>query len=147
MVDQAAEDRPPPDPAADRLGDSCVRAWRMQLQGSMRPLPVVRQRVLGKDVAQVSSSEDQHPVGDLGADGQHEAFGEAVRPRTPRRDLEYFDPRVRQDRVERSRKLTGPIADEEPEPGGTFARSMTRLRACCVVQGPSGCPVTPSTCR
>jgi hypothetical protein len=28
----------------------------------------------------------RHPVGDLGADGQDEAFGEAVRPRTPRRD-------------------------------------------------------------
>ena len=24
--------------------------------------------------------------------------------------------------------------------------SMTRLRACCVVQGPSGCAVTPRTC-
>ena len=26
-------------------------------------------------------------------------------------------------------------------------RSITSLRACCVVHGPSGCPVTPSTCR
>jgi hypothetical protein len=29
----------------------------------------------------MSLTEDQHPVGDLGPDRQHEAFGEAVRPR------------------------------------------------------------------
>ena len=33
-----------------------------------------------------------------------------------RGDLEYFDPRVRHDRVERCRELSGPIADEEPKP-------------------------------
>src|SRR4051794_33755194 len=38
--------------------------------------------VNGKDVAQVPLTEDQHPVGDLGPDRQHEAFGETVRPRT-----------------------------------------------------------------
>jgi len=37
--------------------------------------------VLGQDPAEVPLAEDQHPVGDLGADGQHEALGEAVRPR------------------------------------------------------------------
>jgi hypothetical protein len=31
--------------------------------------------------------DGQRPVGEFGADGQHEACGEAVRPRTPRRDL------------------------------------------------------------
>jgi hypothetical protein len=36
----------------------------------------------------VPLTEDQHPVGDLGPDRQHQAFGEAVRPRTPRRDLD-----------------------------------------------------------
>ena len=35
------------------------------MQRSMRPLPVVVLRVLGKDVAQVSLAEDQHPVGEL----------------------------------------------------------------------------------
>ncbi len=70
--------------------------------------------VLGKHAAQVLLAEDQHPVGDLGAYGQHEAFGEAVRARTPRRDLNHLDARVRQGRVERGRELPGPIADEEP---------------------------------
>jgi len=78
-------------------------------------------RVPGEHTAQVSLAEDQHPVGDLGADGQREAFREAVCPRTPRRDLDHLDARVRQDRVERGRELPGPVADEEPEPGGMFA--------------------------
>ena len=56
-------------------------------------------------------AEDQHPVGALGVDCQHEAFGEAVRPRTERRDLDHLDARVRQDRVERTRELTGPAAN------------------------------------
>jgi hypothetical protein len=43
---------------------------------------------------------------------------EAVRPRTPRRDLDHFDTGVRQDRVERRRELPGAVADEEPESGG-----------------------------
>ena len=52
-------------------------------------------RVLGKHAAQVSLTEDQHPVGDPGADGRHEAFREAVCARTPRRDLDHLDARVR----------------------------------------------------
>ena len=51
----------------------------------MRPRGVVVGGVTGKDLAQVSLAEDQHPVGDLGPHCQDEAFGEAVRPRTPRR--------------------------------------------------------------
>jgi hypothetical protein len=31
--------------------------------------------------AEVPLAEDQHPVCEFGADRQHEAFGEAVRPR------------------------------------------------------------------
>src|SRR5687767_363441 len=87
-----------------------------QPQRPMRPPGVVVGGVHGKHLAQVPLAEDQHPVGDLGSDSQHEAFGEAVRPRTTRRDLDHLDTRVRHDRVERSRKLTGPIADEEPKP-------------------------------
>src|SRR3954470_21897535 len=63
-------------------------------------------------------AEDQHSVGDLGPDGQHDAFGEGVRAWTLRRDLDHLDAGVRQDRIERRRELPGPVADEEPEPGG-----------------------------
>ena len=64
----------------DRLGDRCLRAGRTQLPRSMRPLPVMVQRILREDTAQMSLAEDQHPVGDLGPHRQDEAFGEAVRP-------------------------------------------------------------------
>jgi hypothetical protein len=37
--------------------------------------------VHGKHLTQLPLPEDQHPVGDLSADRQHEAFGEAVRAR------------------------------------------------------------------
>ena len=84
----------------------------------MRPRGVVVRGVLCKHFVQVLLAEDQHPVGDLGPDREDEAFGEAVRPRTPRRDLDHLDARICHDRVERGRELTGPVADEEPEPAG-----------------------------
>ena len=65
--------------------------------------------------------EDQHAVGEFGADGQYEAFGEAVRSRAPRRDLDHFDTGIDQYRVERGRELSGSVADDEPEPGNVFA--------------------------
>ena len=113
----------------------------------MRSCGVVVGGVPGKHLTEVPLAEEQHPVGDLGADGQHEAFGEAVRPRTPWRDRHHRDARVRHHRVERTRVLTGPIADQEPKPGGVLAEVHDEVAGLLVVQGPSGCAVTPSTCR
>ncbi len=63
-----------------RIGSGTgVRVWRAEVQRSVRPLSVVVHRVSGERPAQVSLAEDQHLVGELGADGQHEAFGVAVR--------------------------------------------------------------------
>ncbi len=90
-------------------------------QRSMRPLPVVMRRVLGQDAAQVSFPEDQHPVGEFGTDGQYEAFGEAVRARTPGRDLDYFDIGILQYGIERVGELAGAVADEETEPADVVA--------------------------
>ena len=129
----------------DRLGNRRCRARRSQPQRSMRPRGVVVGGVPGKHPAQVPLTEDQYPVGDLGPDGQHEAFGEAVRPRAPRRDLDHFDSRIGQHGVERCRELSGPIADQEPEPGDVFAEVHDEVAACWVVQWPSGCAVTPRT--
>ena len=92
----------------------------------MRPLHVVVRGVLGQDPAEVPLAEDQHAVGQLGADGQHEALGEAVRPRTARRDLDHLDTGIGQYRVERGRELAGAIADEEPEPAGGGRSTSTR---------------------
>jgi hypothetical protein len=85
----------------------------MQLQRSMRPLPVVVRRVLGEDAAQVSFPEDQHSVGEFGTDSQHEAFGEAVRARALGRDLDYLDTGVVQHGFERVRELSGAVANKE----------------------------------
>jgi hypothetical protein len=46
----------------------------------MRPACVVGRGIQGKHLAEVLLAEDQHAVGEFGADGQYEAFGEAVRP-------------------------------------------------------------------
>ena len=81
VVDQPAEDWSTADPAIDRLGDRRLRARWTQLEGSMRPLSVVVRGVLGQHPAEVPLSEDQHPVGEFGAECQYEAFGEAVRSR------------------------------------------------------------------
>jgi hypothetical protein len=43
----------------------------MQLQRSMWSLRVVVRGIQGKHSAQVWFPEDQHPVGEFGADGQH----------------------------------------------------------------------------
>src|SRR5689334_11699139 len=87
----------------------------------MRPRGVVVGGVPDKNQAQMPLTEDQHPVGDLGSHCQDEAFGEAVRARTARRNFDHLDTRVRQDLVERRRELPGPIADEEPEPVDVLA--------------------------
>jgi hypothetical protein len=58
----------------------------------MRPLHVVVRGVLGQHLAEVSLAEDQYPVGEFGPEGQHKAFGEAVRPRTAGRDLDHSIP-------------------------------------------------------
>ena len=113
----------------------------------MGPLGVVVRGVLGQHPAQVSLAEDQYPIGDFGADGQHEAFGKAVRPRTAGRDHDHLDPRIGQHRVERGRELSRAIANEEPEPSDVLAEVHHEVAGLLGGQGPSGCPVTPRTCR
>jgi hypothetical protein len=72
----------------DWLGNMRFRARRAQLQRSMRPLRVVVPGVLGKHPAEVSLPEDQQTIGHLSPKRQHDAFGEAVRPRTAGRALD-----------------------------------------------------------
>jgi hypothetical protein len=70
----------------------------------------------------VSLAEDQDAIGEFESGGQDESFGEAVCSRTPRWNLHGVDPRASQDSVERGCELTGPVADEEPECGGTLVK-------------------------
>jgi hypothetical protein len=103
----------------------------------MRSLQVVVRGVLGQYPAEVPLAEDQHAVGEFGADGQHEAFGEAVRPWTSWRDLDHLDTRVREHpRRTRPRTVprdrvpgtgTGRRGRRDPSPGcGPAASSRVR---------------------
>ena len=60
----------------------------------------------------------QHPVGDLGSDGEHEPFRKSIRSRAAGRDLHGLNTGAGQDCVKRCGELPGPITDQEPEPGG-----------------------------
>ncbi len=73
----------------------------------------------------MSFSEDQHPVGEFGADGQHEAFGETVCARALGRDLDHLDTGIVQRGVERVRELSGAVADQQPEPRRPLEDALT----------------------
>jgi hypothetical protein len=51
-----------------------------ELPAAMRSPPVVMGLVLGQDSSQMPFAEDQHPVGDLCAGGEHEPFRISVAP-------------------------------------------------------------------
>jgi hypothetical protein len=77
----------------------------------------------GKHPTHVSLPEDQHPVGDLDPHRQHEPLGEAVRPRTPWRDLHHLNTAsARTASNDAACELPGPIANQEPEPDSTFTK-------------------------
>jgi hypothetical protein len=138
LVDQSAEDGSAPDPAVDRLGDKRFRTRRAQLQRSMRPPRVVVHGIPGKHPTKVLLAEDQHAVGEFGADGQYEAFGEAVRPRTARRDFDNLDAGIGQHGVERGRELPGTVANQEPKPANLLAEVHDEVASLLRGPGPVG---------
>jgi len=89
LVDQASKDRLASDPLLGKVRDGMIGAWREKPKRSMWPPTVVVGAVAGEDGPQVPLAEDQDAVGEFGSGGQHEAFGEAVRPGTARRDARY----------------------------------------------------------
>jgi hypothetical protein len=83
---------------------------------------VVVPGVLGENRPQARFAEDQHPVGDLGPDGEDEPFGVSVRARTVRRDLRCRDAGAGHGRVEGAGELPGAVADQEPEVRGPVTK-------------------------
>jgi hypothetical protein len=63
-------------------------------QRDLAAQPILLRGIQGKYPTKVSLAEDQHRVSELGADGQDEAFGEAVRPRAAWWDLDHLEPMV-----------------------------------------------------
>jgi hypothetical protein len=76
------------------LGFYAARSYSL-----MGPPSVVMGLILGRDRPQMPLAEDEHPVGDLGAGGEHEPFRVSVRGRAAGRDLHGFDTSSGQDRV------------------------------------------------
>src|SRR3954447_10297669 len=113
----------------------------------MRAVVIVVRGVLGEHLAQVTFTEDQHAVGELGADRQDEAFGVAVRSWAAGWDLDHGDAGAGEDGVERGGELSGAVADEEPEALGLVAKVHQEVAGLLVVQDPSGWAVTPRMCR
>jgi hypothetical protein len=60
LIDQATEERPTPDPLVPEIGNGSFRAWRAQLQRSMRPLSVVVPCILKRALRRGVLSEDRH---------------------------------------------------------------------------------------
>jgi hypothetical protein len=79
------------------------RFWarRTQLQRSMRPPRVVVRGIRGEHPAQVSLTEDQHPVGDFRIGRSTRNARRSSSPRASRRDLDHLDAGVCPHRVER----------------------------------------------
>jgi hypothetical protein len=95
----------------ERLAAGCG-AGRAQLAVAMGWSCVVVPGVPGKDAAQVRFTEDQHPVGDFGAGGEHEPFGMGVGARTWGRDRHCADTGDGMDHVEGFGELPGAVPKE-----------------------------------
>jgi len=75
---------------------------------------IVVSRVLGQDSTQVPFAEDQHPIGHVRADREHEPLREGVRARASRRDLHCGDACIGQECIERGSELPSSVADQKP---------------------------------
>ena len=95
----------------------------------------------------VAWSCDQEVVEAFSAQGADEALCDRVRPRCPDRGADDPDAGAGEDGVEGGGELGVPVADQEPEPIGVRSpRSISRLRACWVIQSPVGWAVIPARC-
>ena len=123
-----------------------VGPGRAELAAAVGSSSVVVPGVFGQDQSQVSLSEDQQAVGDLGPGGEHEPLRISVRTRPSGRDLDDLDADAGQCRVERFGQLARAVADQEPEVGGAVAEVHQQVADLLGGPGPSGCAVTPRMC-
>jgi hypothetical protein len=148
LVNQPAEDPSPYSrcrQAGGRGHGDVIAVWWAQVPGPVRAMVVIVRGVLLQDCAQVPRSGDQHPVGDLGPDRPHPALGISVRFRAAGGIFTTSilapastasNPSVNCPARSRIRNRNRPARSP---------RSISRFRACCTVQAPSGWAVTPRT--
>ena len=83
-IDSVVSGEPGPQPCPPYMAvtacsrDGAVGPGRAELAAAMGSLSVVVGLVLGQDQPQMPFAGDQHPVGDLGSDGEHEPFRKSV---------------------------------------------------------------------
>jgi len=115
LVDHAAEYLPAPCRCVQAHDNRFVVIGWPLLPGLVRPVPVIVPGVDPQHHSQMRFAVDQHPVGALGPDGPHPAFGIIICSRRSRRRLHNSYVLAGKDSVERGRELGVAIPDEEPE--------------------------------
>jgi hypothetical protein len=104
----------------------------------VRPVVIEMAHVQVEHSVGVSFVVDQHPVGAFSADAADESFRVAVCPGTTGRAFDHFDAFAGGHGVEGIGELGVPVADQEATRVTWSSRSISRLRAACVVQAAVG---------
>ena len=128
------------------VGGRVVGPGWAELAAAMGSPSVVVPLVLSQDQLQMPLAEDQHPVGDLGPGGEHEPFRISVRARAAGRIFTPSIPAPASTASNVSVNCPARSRTRDRKPAARSPRSISRLRICCTVQGPSGFAVTPRMC-
>lgn len=88
------------DPFMAEVGNGVGRVGWATVAGAVGSSTVVVADVIREYSMQVPLAKDHHAVGEFGSEGAHEPFGEAVRLRATRGNLDHLDAHVGEDSVE-----------------------------------------------
>ena len=80
LGDEPSENGPAFDPLVGQISGWTVGSWRPKIEGPVRTSAVVVTGVFAKRSAEVLLAKDQHTVGDLAADGEHEPLRIRIGP-------------------------------------------------------------------
>jgi hypothetical protein len=98
------------------------RLRRAKVAGTVQPSIIVVPNVFREHYTQALLTEDQHAVGEFSSDRAHEPFGETVRLGATRRNPDYLNAHIGQDRIERRCELASTISDKKPKLGDAIAK-------------------------
>lgn len=146
FVDQATENASTLDPFRCHMGDWVVELGWLEVQRAVRASSIVVPRVLGQDNAQVPFTEDQHPIGYLCPNREHEPLRVGIR--TGLRGGIFTAVMPASARTASNDAVNCPARSRTRNRNWVTRspRSITRFRICCTVQCSSGFAVTPTTC-
>ena len=100
--------------------DLGYRTWWDQVEAAVGTVLVVVAQIFGQDAAQVVLTEDEHSVGQFGAQRADPAFRVGVRPRASWWSLDDLDARASEDGVERIGELSAAITQQDRKPVRTL---------------------------